>query len=237
MPLFPALSLAFGRRWRHSDGRFRACEKARPQPRPAPAPARPARAPHAAHDGGELVSAAGHAAAAVAAARTALTRRACFARTGRFLRLPGCEEEPPHIPRRPDDRPAAARRRRVHDAPSPPLSLPPEIHPNTHIHPHNLLLPTPGGHPRRPPAPAPACRPVVVPRPSGGVLASLSFILKYVCQNCTSCVFPFEISRPPPTAADQRAPDDDAPRAEAGRGPARCPTRVRPPFRGIQLAL
>ena len=120
MPLFPALSLAFGRRWRHSDGRFRACEKARPQPRPAPAPARPARAPHAAHDGGELVSAAGHAAAAVAAARTALTRRACFARTGRFLRLPGCEEEPPHIPRRPDDRPAAARRRRVHDAPSPP---------------------------------------------------------------------------------------------------------------------
>ena len=170
LPLtLPPLSLAFGRRWRRSDSRFRACEKARPQPRSAPAPARPASALLAARGGGRLAPVAGHAAAAVAAARAALTRACVLARAGRFCVLPGAEEDPPHVPRRPDDRPAAARRRRVHHAPSPP-STPPEIHSNTHLHPHNLLLPNPRGEPSSPTRPRSRMSSrVVVPRPSGGV--------------------------------------------------------------------
>ena len=177
LPLtLPPLSLAFGRRWRRSDSRFRACEKARPQPRSAPAPARPASALLAARGGGRLAPVAGHAAAAVAAARAALTRACVLARAGRFCVLPGAEEDPPHVPSRPDDRPAAARRRRVHHAPSPP-STPPEIHPNTHPPSSQSPPPQPPGgtlvtHP--PPLPH------VVPRRGtealGWCLASLSSV-------------------------------------------------------------
>ena len=225
LPLtLPPLSLAFGRRWRRSDSRFRACEKARPQPRSAPAPARPASALLAARGGGRLAPVAGHAAAAVAAARAALTRACVLARAGRFCVLPGAEEDPPHVPSRPDDRPAAARRRRVHHAPSPP-STPPEIHSNTHLHPHNLLLPNPRGEPS---VTHPPPLPHVVPRRGtealGWCLASLSFILKYVCQICTSCVFPFEISglaQPPGTQRPREPPADGS-----GVTPHTSPTAI-----------
>ena len=178
LPLtLPPLSLAFGRRWRRSDSRFRACEKARPQPRSAPAPARPASALLAARGGGRLAPVAGHAAAAVAAARAALTRACVLARAGRFCVVPGAEEDPPHVPRA---APTTARLPPDGGAciTHPPLPLPRPRSTQTHI---SILTisssPTPGGNPRHPPAPAPACRPASWYRGPRWCLASLSFIL------------------------------------------------------------
>ena len=222
LPLtLPPLPLAFGRRCLRSDGRFRACEKARPQPRPAPAPARPARAPHAAHDGGRLAPAAGHAAAAVAAARAALTRRACFARAGRFCALPGARRTrrtssaAPTTARLPPDGGACM----TH--PPPPLPRPRSTQTPTSI----LTIsssPTPGVHPRRPPAPAPAD----VLKPSGVVLVYVFHVKLCVSRICTSCVFPFEISGL--ATRDRRSPALAAPPAADGSGatPHTSPTAI-----------